>query len=197
MRWLSVCLLLAACSSAPAASPDALPDANVDGVSTTVAHTTASIASSTAVTTTTMPAADDVVVPVGFDSTMARVTGSDGTVCDICVWLADSTSKRALGLMNVTDLGGADAMAFVYPEAHTGSFWMKNTVMPLSIAFFAPDGGFLQAFDMEPCVADPCLSYATPPDFLIALEVPQGELPAFDIEPGSTFELLDLPCDET
>lgn len=137
------------------------------------------------------------VVPVGFNSSLARVTDSDGTTCEICVWLADSTSKRALGLMNVTDMGVADAMAFVYPEAHTGSFWMKNTIMPLSIAFFASDGDFVDAFDMEPCVTEQCLSYSTPADFLIALEVPQGELTEFGIAPGSTLDLLDLPCEET
>ncbi len=34
-------------------------------------------------------------------------------------------------------------MAFVYPEPHRGTFWMKNTILPLSIAFFVSDGSFL------------------------------------------------------
>jgi uncharacterized membrane protein (UPF0127 family) len=108
--------------------------------------------------------------------------------------LADTPRQRSSGLMFVTDLGVADAMAFRYPDVHTGTFWMKNTVMPLSIAFYAPDGGFLDSFDMSPCTSDPCPNYPTPNDFLIAIEVPQGELDAIGLTAGSTFELLDLPC---
>jgi uncharacterized membrane protein (UPF0127 family) len=98
--------------------------------------------------------------------------------------------------MFVTDLGGPEAMAFRYPDPHTGTFWMKNTVLPLSIAFFAPDGGFLSSFDMEPCTVDPCPTYPTAPAFLVAVEVPQGGLPALGLTPGSRLELLDVPCDE-
>ena len=58
--------------------------------------------------------------------------------------------------MQVTDLGGLDGMAFRYDSPHTTSFTMRNTVMPLSIAFFGADGAYLDGFDMEPCVAEPC-----------------------------------------
>jgi hypothetical protein len=134
------------------------------------------------------------VLPEGFATTGVLVTKADGTTCEICVWLADTPARRSSGLMFVTDLGVADAMAFRYPDAHPGTFWMKNTVMPLSIAFYAPDGGFLDSFDMSPCTSDPCPNYPTPTDFLIAIEVPQGDLDAIGLTPGSTFELLDLPC---
>jgi uncharacterized membrane protein (UPF0127 family) len=99
--------------------------------------------------------------------------------------------------MFVTDLGGADGMVFRYPGPTTGAFWMRNTVMPLSIAFFAADGSYLDAFDMEPCVADPCATYPTPADFVDSIEVPQGALAGLGIEPGSTLVVHDLPCDST
>lgn len=134
------------------------------------------------------------VRPEGFETTLARVTTSDGSVCEFCVWLADTAPQRSLGLMFVTDLGAAEAMAFRYPEPHTGTFWMKNTVLPLSIAFFAPDGGFLSSFDMAPCESDPCPNYRTPADFSIAVEVPRGGLADLGLAAGSTLELLDLPC---
>ncbi|MDW3215399.1 MAG: DUF192 domain-containing protein [Ilumatobacteraceae bacterium] len=134
------------------------------------------------------------VRPEGFATVAARATLSDGTVCELCVWLADTASQRSQGLMFVTDLGPADAMAFRYPEPHTGTFWMKNTVLPLSIAFFDSDGGFLTSFDMEPCTSDPCPNYRTPDDFSIAVEVPRGTLADLGLVEGSTFELLDLPC---
>ena len=88
--------------------------------------------------------------------------------------------------MFVTDLGGADGMAFRYESPHSGTFWMKNTVLPLSIAFYDPDGAYLDAFDMEPCMADPCPTYPTPDGFVIAIETYQGGLADLAIAPGST-----------
>ena len=142
---------------------------------------------------TTMPDAA-AVVPEGFDRVAARVIEPDGSICELCLWLADDADRRARGLMFVTDLGPADGMAFVYPAARTSSFWMKNTLLPLSIAFFDPDGAFLSAFDMEPCTSDPCQRYRTAPDFLVAVETAQGGLPAIGMVAGSTLELLDRPC---
>jgi uncharacterized membrane protein (UPF0127 family) len=134
------------------------------------------------------------VRPDGFDLVRARVTASDGSVCELCVWLAASAEQRRRGLMSVTDLGGADAMAFRYDAPHTGSFWMKDTVLPLSIAFFGADGGYLDAFEMAPCTTDPCPTYPTPADFVVAVETVSGRLAELGIAAGSTLELLDLPC---
>jgi uncharacterized membrane protein (UPF0127 family) len=136
------------------------------------------------------------VQPSGFERVAATATAADGTVCELCLWLADDGDLRQRGLMFVTDLAGADGMLFRYPGATTGSFWMKNTVMPLSIAFFDADGRYLDAFDMDPCVADPCPSYPTAPDFVDAIEVPQGMLASLAIGPGSTLVVSDLPCDD-
>lgn len=133
--------------------------------------------------------------PVGFDATRAVVTGADGETCEICVWLAESADQRRQGLMFVDDLGDADGMAFQYPRPRTGTFWMKNTPLPLSIAFFDPEGAFMASFDMAPCFESRCPNYATPTNFLVALETPQGNLPDFGVGPGSTLELLHLPCD--
>lgn len=132
--------------------------------------------------------------PQGFSLRAAKVTAADGEVCEVCVWLADSGAERSRGLMGVTDLGPAQAMAFLYPRPTTTSFWMLNTPLPLSIAFFDADGAFLDSFDMEPCGGLVCPSYATAPDFTVALEAPQGTLPDLLIAPGSTLTLLDLPC---
>jgi len=134
--------------------------------------------------------------PEGFDLVAARVTAADGEVCDLCVWLADTPDARARGLMGVTDLGPAQAMAFLYPSATTTSFWMYNTPMPLSIAYFDAAGVHLDSYDMQPCAANPCTSYPTAPRFTIAVEVPQGGLPDLLVAPGSTFELLAAPCGE-
>lgn len=136
----------------------------------------------------------DTVVPDGFERVQATVTEPDGTVCELCLWLADTPVRRSKGLMFVTGLGPADGMAFLYPAMHTGNFWMRNTRLPLSIAFFGVDGAHLGAFDMEPCTADPCPMYRTPDDFLVAIETTQGGLAGLGIGPGSVLELADAPC---
>ena len=136
-----------------------------------------------------------IVVPEGFEQVAATVTASDGEVCEVCLWLAETRDQRARGLMEVTDLGAADGMAFVYPSPHRGAFWMKNTVMPLSIAFFDAGGAYMDAFDMEPCTSDPCTSYPTPDDFVTAVEVPQGGLDALLMTAGSTLTLVpEITC---
>lgn len=125
----------------------------------------------------------------------ARVTEPDGTVCEVCLWLAETGAQRSRGLMFVTDLGEADGMAFVYPRPHITQFWMKDTLLPLSIAFFGPDGRLMESFDMDPCLTDTCQRYPTPADFLVAVETYQGGLASIGMTDGSTLELLDVPCE--
>lgn len=96
--------------------------------------------------------------------------------------------------MGVTDLGDADGMVFRYLAPTTGAFWMKNTLLPLSIAFYDESGVFIDAFDMEPCVADPCPSYPTPTDFVYTIEVPQGDLERLTLVTGSVLDVSGLPC---
>jgi uncharacterized membrane protein (UPF0127 family) len=134
------------------------------------------------------------VTPEGFDLVQARVTAADGEVCELCVWLADQPDLRRRGLMGVTDLGDGAAMAFVYPRPTTTSFWMRDTLLALSIAFFDAEGAFLDSFDMEPCTTSTCPSYPTPVQFTVAVEVTQGGLAELLMVPGSSLELLGLAC---
>ncbi len=79
-------------------------------------------------------------MPSGFSSVATTITKPDGTVCETCMLLAATEAERERGLMGVTSLGGYDGMVFRYDEPTTGAYWMKDTVMPLSIAFFGGDG---------------------------------------------------------
>ena len=137
--------------------------------------------------TATSVAGADGVVPVGFEQTAMTVTNADGTVCVLCVWLADE-GKRAQGLMGVTDLGGKDGMIFVYDEPVTNQFWMRNTPTSLDIAWFDVNGAFVSSATMEPCLTGPdeeCTRYAAEAPFLMALEVFAGDLAQLGIGPGS------------
>ena len=143
--------------------------------------------------------AEGATTPDGFERRMATVVDATGTPCDLCLWVADTSALRSQGMMGVTDMGAADAMAFVYDDPTTGRFWMKDTPMPLSIAFFGADGSYLDAFDMEPCVAensDDCRRYDTPAGFTVAVEAPRGGLPALGIAPGATLVLTEQVCDQ-
>jgi uncharacterized membrane protein (UPF0127 family) len=115
-------------------------------------------------------------------------------VRELCLWSADTPQRRSVGLMGVTSLGDADGMAFRYDAPHTTQFWMKDTVLPLSIAFYGADGAYLDAFDMEPCVTAVCERYPTPTDFLVAVETTQGDLPDIGMVSGSILTMSDLPC---
>lgn len=214
-RWvlvvpLALTLTLAACgddddggaatvatSVTTTASPT--PTTPSSTTSTEPAPTTDATASTTTtvVATTTVPAVA-AVVPEGFAARRGVITAADGTVCDVCLWLAQAPADRARGLMGVTDLGGADGMVFVWDQATQGNFWMRDTPTPLSIAFFAADGSFVSSADMTPCLDGPdqdCARYAAAGPYTMAIEVPLGGLEAIAAAPGSVLQLLDTACD--
>lgn len=184
---LVVLLIAGACAGTPATDPT-IPQVSID------ANPAPSTSVSDVITTAPTDSVGDQVLPVGFELTAARVTAADGTVCELCLWLAESAEQRNRGLMGVTDLGPAGGMAFRYPAPHSTRFWMKNTVLALSIAFYDPSGDFMDSFDMEPCVTNDCIRYPTPSDFLVAVESYQGALGELGMLAGSTLELLDVPC---
>jgi uncharacterized membrane protein (UPF0127 family) len=183
-RFASCVLVLTACATTAPEPPAVPPNSIVATTELTSGEPTAP--------TSSPSSASGLVVPEGFDRVAARVTEPDGNVCEVCLWLAATSEQRQRGLMFVTDLGPADGMAFQFPDPKNGSFWMKNTLLPLSIAFYSPDGDYLDAFDMQPCTADPCPTYPTPDGFLIAVETTQGDLGDIGMVPGSTLALLDV-----
>jgi uncharacterized membrane protein (UPF0127 family) len=134
------------------------------------------------------------VLDAVFDPVRVRVFDAEGIECAVCMWVADTDTERAQGLMQVEDLEGAFGMAFVYDRPTNSSFWMKDTLLPLSIAYYDADGMFVGAQDMEPCSpGTTCAVYPPPGEFSIAIEVPQGGLDDLRLVPGSRIELGD-PC---
>ncbi len=88
----------------------------------------------------------------------------------LSVSVADSDDARAQGLMGVEDLGPDRGMAFVFDEPTTSSFWMKDTLIPLSIAFV--DGERVVAIEeMVPCASAPCPTWdAGGAEYTVAIE---------------------------
>ncbi len=103
-----------------------------------------------------------------------------------CALLADTTAQQQQGLMNRTDLAGHDGMLFRFGGDTRVGFYMKDTLIPLSIAWFDSKGNFVSETDMEPCLdqIDCPNHYATRP-YRYALEVTKGGLGDLGIGPGS------------
>lgn len=138
------------------------------------------------------------VVPEGFTAVTLVVTRADGSTEEWCVWLADDQAERGRGLMFVTDpdLGGKDGMVFVFPGDSRASFYMKNTLLALSIAYIGADGRVVSTTDMEPCPADSanCPLYPAGGPYRLALEVPKGGLSALGITDDSRVSLGAAAC---
>ena len=98
--------------------------------------------------------------------------------------VADSDAERRRGLMNRKSLAEDEGMLFVFFEENTGVFWMKDTLIPLSIAFFDHDGKIVSIMDMDPCRKDPCKVYDPGVPYWGALEVNQGAFERWGVEEG-------------
>ena len=103
------------------------------------------------------------------------------------VEVARTDAEREKGLMFRRQLGEREGMLFVFPADELLAFWMKNTHVPLSIAFLSSDGRVLQVEDMQPLSEKTVRSrrYSR-----YALEVPQGTFRRLGVEEG---DLLQFP----
>jgi uncharacterized membrane protein (UPF0127 family) len=107
-------------------------------------------------------------------------TGAGHEPLTFLAQVAADPPSRQRGLMHRTRLLPDEGMLFVFPEDTDGGFWMKDTHIPLSIAFLDVDGAVLRIMDMEPCEADPCPTYRPGVAYRYALEVNQGAIAAVD-----------------
>ena len=97
------------------------------------------------------------------------------------VEIADTQELRSRGLMNRRHLDENAGMLFVFERETRPSFWMKNTSIPLSIAFIASDGTIRQIEDLQPHSLDTVESMRT---VRFALEVNRGWFAARNVRPG-------------
>ncbi|MEA2686020.1 MAG: uncharacterized protein QOE93_1215 [Actinomycetota bacterium] len=130
-----------------------------------------------------------------IDSTGA-LFGSGGSVSAArCALLAATAAEHSRGLMGRTDLSGYDGMLFRFDDDETASFYMKDTLVPLSIAWFDSQGRFVSSTDMPPCGDEPvCPTYGAEKPYRYALEVLQGGLPPLGIGPGTRLLVGDERC---
>lgn len=97
------------------------------------------------------------------------------------VEVADTAETRARGLMERTELGEREGMLFVFPSSEPRSFWMKNTPLPLSIAYIDEAFTIREIHDMEALSLEPVPS-RHPARY--ALELNQGAFERLGIGVG-------------
>ncbi len=90
--------------------------------------------------------------------------------------IVETDALRFRGLMGRERLAEDAGMAFLWSEDTDSAFQMRDTRIPLTVAFFDAEGRILRMLDMTPCLADPCPAYAPGLRYRGALEVNAGAL---------------------
>ncbi|MDH4173817.1 MAG: DUF192 domain-containing protein [Betaproteobacteria bacterium] len=102
--------------------------------------------------------------------------------------VADRDATRALGLMHRTALAPNGGMLFVFDETTVHCMWMKNTPLPLSVAFIDESGVIVNIADMQPHTE---VSHCAKQPARFALEMAQGWFAERGIRAGSRLRGLD------
>ena len=95
--------------------------------------------------------------------------------------VARTREEQSRGLMYRESLGTDEGMIFIYEEDRKLSFWMKNTYIPLSIAFVAKDGIIKEIHQLKPESLTPVKSTHS---VRYALELPSGSFKRSNVKVG-------------
>ena len=102
------------------------------------------------------------------------------------VELATTFEEQILGLMYRDRLEENNGMLFVFPREKVLSFWMKDTRIPLSIAFIKADGRIIQIESMKPYSLD---THVSKEKAKYALEMNEGWFKAHNVREGDTVKI--------
>lgn len=194
--WLVLTLLVAAaCSQAPAGNAlvaaTAAPSP-ADGAPSPVATVAAAGSGAYPAPEAAYPAPTIVIAApeatVVPDAIVEIVIGEHRLEAEVVA----TPEKRSIGLMFRDDLPENRGMLFVFAGPYTGAFWMRNTRIPLSIAFISQERRILNIEDMQPF--DEITQHAPQGAAFYALEVNQGWFAARGIRAGDNV-VFELPPD--
>jgi uncharacterized membrane protein (UPF0127 family) len=96
--------------------------------------------------------------------------------------VAQTDPQRQQGLMNREKMANNHGMVFVFDQANPQCMWMKNTLLPLSVAFIDADGKIVNIEDMQPQTLD---SHCSTKPVKYALEMNLGWFKQKNVKPGS------------
>ena len=108
----------------------------------------------------------------------------------LTVEIAHTPDTRTCGLSNRQTLAENMGMLFIFPNTRPRTFWMKDTFIPLSLAFLDETGIILQIHDMQ--ANQTKITYSSIEPARYALEVNHAWFNLHDIKPGDTV-VLNLP----
>jgi uncharacterized membrane protein (UPF0127 family) len=108
----------------------------------------------------------------------AKLVAGNG---EIDVFIARSAEDRSLGLMHRRDMPYDQGMLFVCDEPAIQKFWMKDTPLPLSVAYIEEDGTIASIHDMRPETLE---SHSSGKPVRYILEMNQGWFDDNGVEPG-------------
>ena len=123
---------------------------------------------------------------------LPRVALGIGTLTVEAQVAADEPSRER-GLMSRTSLAADEAMLFVFPAPRPVAFWMKNTTVPLSVAYISPSGRIFEIHDLKPLDETPVPSASDAVSY--ALEMPRGWFERHGIPAGE--RIRGLPASTT
>jgi len=137
---------------------------------------------------TASPRAESTGGASGSELRTVTIDSSRGGEVEVRVEIADDLPEQTRGLMERTALAEDRGMLFVYSDEEVRSFWMKNTLIPLSIAYMDSEGRIVDIQDMKPLDDDPP-NYVSAKPARYALEVNRGFFEEHGVEVGDTADL--------
>jgi uncharacterized protein len=120
------------------------------------------------------------------------VIETEGGEVELSVEIAETAEEKARGLMGRPSLPRYAGMVFLEEEPVLTGFWMKDTLIPLSIAFWGEDRRIVRILDMDPCLEDECPIYYPDRPWVGAVEVNQGFFEEQGVQVGDRVELERL-----
>jgi uncharacterized membrane protein (UPF0127 family) len=114
---------------------------------------------------------------------------SDSGMTSVDLLIAETGEQQGYGLMYRRWLAPDKGMAFLFAQDTTTSFFMGNTLIPLSIAFFDSAGVIVRILDMEPCEESSCPHYDPGTSYRGALEVNQGAFEEWGVTEGDIVQV--------
>ena len=104
---------------------------------------------------------------------------------NISAEVAQTPEQRQIGLMHRKSMPATDGMLFVFEQPAVQCFWMRNTLLPLSIAFLADDGTVVNIDDMKPMTEN---SHCSQKPVRYVLEMNQGWFARKGVKAGSKLQ---------
>src|SRR5919106_257115 len=110
----------------------------------------------------------------------------------IALLLSSCAKERTGSVLTIETAGGeVELNVEIADTTQESNFWMKDTLIPLSLAVWGKGGTIEAILDMEPCQADPCTIYTPGVPWVGAVEVNQGFFGEHGVKVGDQVRLLD------